>query len=281
MKKYIILDKKVGETPLVVLEKFKASNPRIADKKLAYAGRLDPMASGKLLVLIGDECKKQDKYLKLDKEYMFEVLIGFKSDTGDVLGLASADDSSQRIVPTDHKSKEFTDKELKEVARKLEGEQNFPFPRYSSKTVQGKPLHVWSVEGRIDEIEIPHKASTIHSLHFNSSYILSKEKVSEKIFEKINSIPEVTEESKALGRDFRREEIRDRWSKLFIDTERKEFQIARFTCVASSGTYMRTLAGEIGKLLGAKGLAYSIHRTRIGLYKKVFSNWSFWIKIFR
>ncbi len=271
MKKYILLNKKVGETPLISLEIFKTNNPSVADKKLAYAGRLDPMASGKLLVLIGDECKKQDKYLKLDKEYVFEVLLGFKSDTGDVLGLSS----------TDYKTKMFTDKELQEVASKLEGEQSFPFPKYSSKTVHGKPLHVWSVEGRIDEIEIPYKTSTIHSLHLNKSYTLHKAEVKEKIFEKINSIPKVTEESKALGRDFRREEIRERWNKLFEDTKETEFQIVQFTCIASSGTYMRTLSGEIGKLLGTKGLAYSIHRTKIGRYKKIFNNFGLWVKVFK
>ena len=47
------------------------------------------MASGKLLILIGDECKNQKKYFGLDKEYEFEVLFGVESDTGDVLGLIS------------------------------------------------------------------------------------------------------------------------------------------------------------------------------------------------
>jgi tRNA U55 pseudouridine synthase TruB len=40
-----------------------------------------PMASGKLLVLLGEECKHQENYHSLDKEYEFSVLLGIGSDT--------------------------------------------------------------------------------------------------------------------------------------------------------------------------------------------------------
>ena len=53
---------------------------------MTYAGRLDPMASGLLIVLAGEETKNKEKYLNLDKEYLFEVLFGFKTVTYDFLG---------------------------------------------------------------------------------------------------------------------------------------------------------------------------------------------------
>ncbi|MEI7424912.1 MAG: hypothetical protein WCK10_02225, partial [Candidatus Staskawiczbacteria bacterium] len=86
MKKIIILNKKEGETPLFALEKFKKSNPKYLDTPMTYAGRLDPMASGVLIILAGDEIKKKEKYLNLDKEYNFSVLFGFNTDTYDILG---------------------------------------------------------------------------------------------------------------------------------------------------------------------------------------------------
>jgi tRNA U55 pseudouridine synthase TruB len=73
---------------LEVLENFKEENPKYKEIKFAYAGRLDPMAEGQLLILVGDTCKERDKYLNLDKEYEFEILLGLKSDTKDLLGLA-------------------------------------------------------------------------------------------------------------------------------------------------------------------------------------------------
>ncbi len=270
MKKYIVLDKKVGETPLFLAEKFREENSWVGDKKLAYAGRLDPMASGKLLVLVGDECKKQGDYLALDKEYTFEVLLGFSSDTGDVLGLATEGADFPAI----------TANALEGVTEKFTGNLSMPFPLYSSKTVKGKPLFLWTLENRLEEITIPIKNSKVYKLSFQGVREVSAKAVYEKIFEKINSIPKVTEESKALGRDFRRKEIRQQWNDIFDRNTQPAFQVATFSCIASSGTYMRSLAGEIGKELDTEGLAYSIHRTKIGRYKKLWKGVGLWYKNF-
>ena len=86
MKKIILLNKKEGETPLEALDRFRMANPKYKDEKMTYAGRLDPMASGVLLVLVGEEIKQKDKYLALNKEYEFEILFGFATDTYDILG---------------------------------------------------------------------------------------------------------------------------------------------------------------------------------------------------
>jgi tRNA U55 pseudouridine synthase TruB len=90
MQRYALIEKNVGVTPLQAIETFRKEKPELKDLPLTYAGRLDPMAGGKLLVLIGDECKRREKYDGLDKEYEFEVLLGFASDSGDVLGLPAA-----------------------------------------------------------------------------------------------------------------------------------------------------------------------------------------------
>lgn len=270
-KKYIVLDKEVGETPLFLLKKFKTENPSLSDKKLAYAGRLDPMASGKLLVLIGDECKKQDDYLGLDKEYEFEILLNFSSDSSDVLGLAEHNSKNTNKV---------IKKRLLEITKKFTGKLSIPFPHFSSKTVLGKPLFLWTLEGKLEEIEIPLKNSFIYNLSFVNTKIITKKRLETTIFEKINSIPEVREDSKKLGRNFRRDEIREKWDDIFENIEINEFQIVKFRCIASSGTYMRSLATEIGISLDTTGLAYSIHRTKIGKYKKVFKSFGFWYKKF-
>lgn len=255
-KKHIrraIIFKRVGQTPLEALEEFRKT-AQLGPVPLAYAGRLDPMAEGKLLVLIGDECKKQSQYHALDKAYRFEVLFNLESDTGDVLGLA------QECTPTST----YTNKDIKKVCHDLTGKQTFPYPQFSSKTVQGKPLHTWAVEGKLDEINIPETTTTVYNLVHKSTRTISKNQLQKNIQEKIDTIPPITDPRKALGNDFRRADIRVRWEEVFAHTQQDTFRIDTFYCEASSGTYMRTLAETIGKKLGTCGLAYSIYRTKIG-----------------
>jgi len=51
VKNILLLNKKEGETPLEALQAFRSKNKKYKGVKMTYAGRLDPMASGLLLVL--------------------------------------------------------------------------------------------------------------------------------------------------------------------------------------------------------------------------------------
>lgn len=276
MKPYIVLDKKIGETPLSCAEDWRTTNPEYKDVPLAYAGRLDPMASGKLLILIGDECKNQTNYHGLDKAYEFSVLFGIESDSLDVLGRLTTcitrdnelfDCVRLGLAPRSAQSESS-------IIDELVGNIELPYPRFSAKTVQGKPLHMWTLEGRLNEIEIPTKESTIYSLALDRIETISKEKLVEQALEKINSIPEVTDPRKALGNDFRRVDVRQDWNTILENKKLpEEFQIAHFSCIASSGTYMRTLASIIAGKLDTCGLAWSIHRTNIGIYNPKTKTW--------
>lgn len=267
-----MLDKAVGQTPLECAEEWRAAHTEITNVPLAYAGRLDPMASGKLLVLIGDECKVQEKYHHLDKEYEFSVLFGVSSDTADVLGRLTI----ALKAPSVSKS------QLSLKVKKLVGSVNLPYPHFSSKTVQGKPLHVWTLEGRLNEIKIPTKESTIYKLGLKKFETKTRQEIYSEVSTKIESIKPVTEESKALGNDFRRVDVRKDW-KLFLGSGKPTdtFFIATFTCTASSGTYMRTLAEVIAKQCNTTSLAYHIKRTKIGQYKNLPFNLGFWKKIYK
>ncbi len=266
--KYATTEKTVGETPLVALERLRTHLHIPLDTPLAYAGRLDPMASGKLLIIIGDECKNQEKYHAFDKEYKVEVLLGLGSDTGDILGLLTP--------PLQKLSVEI---EIRRVLEKLTGPIRLPYPHFSAKTVRGKQLHIWTLENRLNEITIPIKESTIHKLTFNTLRTISKKEILKTVRTKIETIPKVTEASKALGADFRRDKVREAWNefeKNNIDT----YQILSITCIASSGTYMRSLSEKIATDLNTQGLAYSINRTKIGTYHTLLKNIGFWTRQF-
>ena len=261
-KRYDTIEKSVGETPLQAIERYRIHAGLDARTPLAYAGRLDPMASGKLLVLIGDECKFQKRYHGYDKEYHVDILLGIGSDTGDVLG----------IVQCDQQVASYSMRQLNEALTALHGTINLPYPHFSSRTVRGKPLHTWTLEGRLNEITIPDKESQIYKLTFVRTYSMMSYDLLNRVMNKIETIPPVTEQRKALGADFRRLDVRAAWKSVYDETPHTMFQLVSCVCIASSGTYMRSLTEEVGKRLGARALAYSIHRTRIGRYIPIIPN---------
>ncbi|MCA9364266.1 hypothetical protein KC727_03540, partial [Candidatus Kaiserbacteria bacterium] len=162
----------------------------------------------------------------------------------------------------------------------LVGEITLPYPHFSAKTVRGKPLHVWTLEGRLDEIKIPTHTSHVYvCIHLNTRTLRGSELLAETL-KKIDSFPTVTDERKALGRDFRRTGVRAAWNTLLKNRKEEYFTLATFRTISSSGTYMRSLAEELAKRVGTCGLAFGIHRTKMGTYRKLFGRVGLWTKQF-
>ena len=267
MRRYAVIEKPVGETPLQALQAYQRSDAELARVPLTYAGRLDPMASGKLLVLIGDECKKRDQYDGLDKEYVFEVLLGFKTDTGDVLGLPEAS-----------KAVGVKDREVNDVAQSLVGPLRLAYPAYSSKTVAGKPLFQYALEGTLSTIEIPTVDVHVYALQYVDRLALPRSGLVERILAKIDQLT-AGNDSGLRGADFRKDEISKGWWRL-ESRERSTCSVLRFKVIVSSGTYIRSLAPLIAARLGTDGLAYSIHRTKIGRYMSLTKHFGFWTRAY-
>ncbi len=127
MVNYFLTYKPEGATPLETLESLRHEKEIGVDVPMTYAGRLDPMAEGLLLILVGDECKKKDEYLGLDKEYEVEILLGIGSDTGDILGLIKGKES------LDFSKKLITEDIIKEKSKLLIGRRSEKYPAYSSR----------------------------------------------------------------------------------------------------------------------------------------------------
>ncbi|TAK59123.1 hypothetical protein EPO14_00615 [Patescibacteria group bacterium] len=268
--KYVVIEKKVGETPLQALEAFRQTDPTLQDIPLTYAGRLDPMASGKLLILIGGECKYREKYDGLDKEYEFEILLGVTSDTGDVLGIPSMGES--RLI------KEHSENDLQKIVSSLIGWHTLPYPPFSSKTVAGKPLFQYALEGTLDSIEIPTIKTHVYTMEYLVKKTLTHKELIEQVLGKIHLLRAPVDSGK-IGADFRKAEIIRQWEALSPQRDQK-YTILKFKAVVSSGTYIRSLAPIIAEHLGTLGMAYSIHRTRIGKYQALIASVGFWKKTF-
>ena len=254
---YVVLEKPLGQTPLQAIDGWKHANPRYAHLPATYAGRLDPMAEGTLLVLLGDECKRKEAYLGLDKEYEVEVLLDLTTDTRDVLGMPSYAGTQSR---PGHRT-------VQGVLRAETGSKDIPYPSYSSKTVDGTPLFLHALEGTLDTVEIPTHTETIYRIQHLGIAEISAEDLERRIMAMLGHAPRTDDPSKAFGRDFRQDEIRAAWKAVFGTMPGRSFAIIRLRVTCASGTYMRSLADRIGLALDTRGMALSIRRTKIGRYK--------------
>lgn len=252
MKKRVFLEKRIGETPLEAVTAWKAAHPRYRDVPASYAGRLDPMASGKLLVLLGEECKRQKEYTALDKEYEVEVLLDVGSDTGDVLGIVEA---SGRTTAPGRKA-------IREALRREIGTHTVPYPAFSSKTVGGVPLFLHALRGTLGDIETPMHEESIYRIRLRDMYVLSKDELEARVNALLALAPKSDEPSKELGADFRIAAVTDSWKRALADD--RPYQVLSLSVSCGSGTYMRSLAERLGASLSTRALALSIRRTRIG-----------------
>lgn len=234
-----------GMTPLQVIEWVRRTYPEYRNEKMTYAGRLDPMAEGVLLILVGSAVHKKSTYTGLDKTYEVDVVFGYATDTHDLLGLPTRYDDAQTI------SKE----RIMEEIGNMKGVSMYPFPAYASKPVQGKPLFQWAREGRLHEITIPHRTMCVHAIELLAHYTIAEVELYEIIKTRI---------AKVRG-DFRQQAIVEQWRECVTrDTTVSPFPAIRLRIHCASGTYMRTLAHELGIRLGSGATVLQLVRSSVG-----------------
>lgn len=227
-----LINKKVGETPLEALEKLRKDKGIADNVPMTYAGRLDPLAEGLLIILIGEGCKDKERYLGLDKVYETEIIIGIQTDSYDIMGLPK---------------KAVLAENLDQKLNSYIGKQKQTYPPFSSKTINGRSLHEYAKEGIIDSVELPSKEVEIFSL----------EKIGESEMQSGELLRGIKTRIALVNGDFRQEKILHEWDELLID-KKERFKIVSLRARVSSGTYIRSLANNIG------GVALSIKRTKIG-----------------
>ncbi|MEK7644745.1 MAG: hypothetical protein AAB391_00265 [Patescibacteria group bacterium] len=254
-----LINKKLGETPLKCLERFCAERAAVGKVAFAdarsmpftYAGRLDPMAEGLLVVLAGEECKQKEKYLGLDKVYETEFLLGVETDTHDVLGMVQ--DSA--LAATSQQSSNTSLEQFETVLRTFLGKRIQVYPAYSSKPHKGRPLFELARAGELPtEGEMPSREVEIYQIEVLGERIVTADELEQQILERIALVKG----------DFRQPEIAVRWRQFFQTNHDRNFQVLSLRIHCSSGTYIRSLAQEIGKRLGTGAIAFSIKRTQVG-----------------
>lgn len=241
----ITIYKKIGETPLEALTRLRGSVPEYKEETLSYAGRLDPMAAGVMLVLAGDANKEREKYLNLEKDYSAEILFGISTDTYDTLGLITD------LLQTPFEMEEFEER-LKEKVGEMKGIFSQKYPEYSSKPVDGTPLFMHARAGK--RVSVPAHDVTL----------ISSELKSVKLIDRVELLSRIETQIALVKGDFRQENIIAMWKEKLEQSEIKEFVVAEVDLSVSSGFYVRQYAHDLGQALGVPALALSILRTRVG-----------------
>lgn len=106
-------------------------------RDVGHTGTLDPLASGLMVILLGEGTKLSDYILNGDKSYRVKVKLGIKTDSLDITGrILSQDDvalDSNVIVA---------------AATQLQGKFNWPVPLFSATKVDGKKLYEFAHQRR-------------------------------------------------------------------------------------------------------------------------------------
>ena len=250
MKDVLNLYKARGETPLQRIERFRKDNPEYKNIPLSYAGRLDPMAEGVLVVLAGEANKDRGQYLSMDKEYTMDVLFGFSTDTYDVLGILD-----EAVTRASHKPVRAP--LLLEYIAQLPGTHDQKYPPFSSKPLEGQPLFVHARKGDLGRFELPEHRIEI----FAASLVGMRRVTNEEL------LADVESSIRLVKGDFRQDRILELWRETLRVLYGMSFDVATVSVHCSSGTYLRSIANDLGARIGIPALAMHIVRTRAGKYK--------------
>lgn len=242
----LVIYKPQGVTPLQLINQLKKDKPEFKDHKIGFAGRLDPLARGVMLLTIGEANKNREPLLKLTKTYEFSVLFGVETDTYDYLGILKS--FSVLKAPTD------INRRIKKFVKENTGKFSQPYPPFSSKTIYGVPLFKLAKRQKLKIEDLPLKEIEIFNFKLISVNKISSQIISQEILQNLQKIKGF----------FRQKRIIKYWQKFFEINRDHDFITANFEIECSSGTYVRSLANRMGQVLGCSAIAFEIYRTKVG-----------------
>lgn len=137
-------------------------------KKVGHTGTLDPIASGTLVLCIGNATKLVEELTSYDKEYIATVKLGVLTDTLDTTG---------KVLKT--QNLKLKKEELIKTLNSFIGTYKQEVPIYSAVKINGKKLYEYA-RCNID-VTLPKRSVTIHDielLDFNKDNYKFRVKVS-------------------------------------------------------------------------------------------------------
>ncbi len=134
----LVLDKPKGPTSSHCLQDIKH---QLGQKKIGHAGTLDPMATGVLVVLLGEATKLAPFLTEGEKVYSGQLRLGQNTDTFDAEGRVVEE------LPWEH----LTEEQVRHAAMAWKEMTTQEIPAYSAVKVKGTPLYKLARKG----LEVP------------------------------------------------------------------------------------------------------------------------------
>lgn len=210
--------------------------------KVGHAGTLDPLATGVLLVCIGDACKKAQMLQDHDKEYIAGIRFGATTPSYDL------EKEVDRRFPFEHISADA----VRAALPAFLGEQEQVAPLFSAKSVDGVRAYELARKlyrsGRLDELD----AAAMDTLQRNRIVISELELLS---FGEASAPAAAAPDGSASARIN------------VADTSALGLPEARVRIACSKGTYIRAFARDLGEALGSGAHLSSLVRSRSGAFR--------------
>ena len=230
----ILIDKPAGMTSFGVVARLRRVLSAQAGKKVkvGHTGTLDPFATGLMIIVTGKACKDAMRYTKLDKVYEAAIRLGQTSTTGDPEGEISAYDGT--IGGAGEVSSKTAARRTKESTQTSD---------YSAKRLAAPPLtQVQAVLAQFTG-EIKQRPPIFSAIKVNG------------------------QRAYKLARDGKEVEIPKRTVQIYaLDLLSYNYPELVIRAHVSSGTYIRSLAVDIGAALGTGAYCRQLRRTRIADY---------------
>lgn len=165
MNGILVINKDLGYTSRDIVN---IVSKQLNTKKVGHTGTLDPMASGVLVLCIGNALKLCELLTNHDKEYIAGVTLGVETDTLDMEG---------KIIST--QSVDIDKNLISSIVNSFKGSYMQEVPKYSAVKVNGKKLYEYA-RNNID-VKLPSKLVNISNIEIINDITYKDGKIDFKI----------------------------------------------------------------------------------------------------
>ena len=242
----IPIDKPYRWTSADVIRKLKFAACRHFGKKklkVGHAGTLDPLATGVLLVCVGNATKQAEELQRHDKEYIAGVTFGATTPSYDL------EKEIDRFFPYEHITAEVVADALKDFV----GEHDQVAPLFSAKSVEG-----------IRAYELARKLLKDGALPEEASELIRSSRINISELELLN----FQANSPSISNPQKKEDTVSRASSRINVTDNSNLGLPRadIRLACSKGTYVRAFARDLGEALGSGAHLDALQRSRSGQF---------------
>ncbi len=246
----LAVDKPYRWTSADVIRKLKYAAIKHFGKKnlkVGHAGTLDPLATGVLLVCIGNACKRAQELQDHDKEYIARIRFGATTPSYDL------EKEVDRRFPYEH----ITADAVRAALPAFLGEQEQVAPLFSAKSVDGVRAYELARKlyraGKTEAID----AAALETLQRNKISISELELLS---FTEAGSRSDGSDTPMPSSNNSASSRIH------VADTSGMGLPEASIRIACSKGTYIRAFARDLGETLGSGAHLSGLIRSRSGDY---------------